>query len=1057
MDPAAAAVLLQLADPAASPELLTKLDDPLRTVAVALRRGPDPAGGLTRLRTLLGSAAGLEAWLAEVFGDPRVVALLGTILSQSPYLAQTIARDPHLCQELAADPFLQREKDGATMRAEVERTLAGTTRPEDVARVLRAYRNREYLRLGARELGWGTFAEVGRELAALAAACLDAAVAAARAELERRYGPAVEEGGARARFVVIGMGKLGGEELNFSSDIDLQYVYSSDAGRAGDLTLHEFFVRLAERTARLIGDRTDDGFVFRVDLRLRPEGTRGPLANSLAGLEAYYESWGRPWERQAWLKARPVAGDLDLGLEVLAALEPFVFPRSTSPGVIEEIHELNRRIKAELKEPQASNIKLGPGGIREVEFFVQALQLLHAGKNPTLRARGTLRALDVLLFAGLVSERERRTLADAYVFLRRLEHRLQLEHGVATHSLPADEAALARIARRLGYETLPDFRADLERHTAAVAEAYRTLGLPEDATPPAVAALLDPSRGGPEQRASLERLGFRDPDAAAQELELLRRKPDSPFAPEAAAPAARFAPALLEEVTLSPDPDLALKHLTDFVGRRGAWSGVWRLLEEHRPLMRLLVSLFGMSDFLAKLFLAHPELLDQLLALGHATPRRTRDEVRADLAARLARPPARGGPSGRAVGPVSPGPPWGARGDAEVGPPGSEQPAPGVPPGGPPEYEDALNRLRRFRNEEILRIGLFDSAGALDVIEVQQQLTNLADAILEATVPLVLGQAAARYGRLDFRGADGGPAEGPRLAVVGLGKLGGGELTYASDLDVIFVYAGDAADVIPAGMTRQELFSRVSTRLIGALGSYLEEGRLYEVDTRLRPSGQHGTLVSSLAAFEDYHRRQAMLWERQALIRARFVAGDAALGSRIEARCREHVYGGAGPSPSASEMAREIGRLRDRMEKELAREKPGQYNIKSGRGGLVDVEFIVQFLQLQHGGAHPELRVPGTRAALQALRQVGVLDEATTATLEEAYLFLRKLENRLRIVQDRSISELRAEPGEVDKLARRMGYNEPQSGGGRRLLDDYLMHTSRVRDLYRTFFRGSDA
>jgi glutamate-ammonia-ligase adenylyltransferase len=1014
MDPGVDAILQQLAAPSADPELLTRLDDPLRTVAVALRRGPDPAGGLTRLRTLLGSAAGLEAWLAEVFGDPRVVSLLAALLAQSPYLAQTIARDPHLCRELAVDPHLQREKDRATMRAELQRTLAGTTRPEDVARVLRAYRNREYLRLGARELGWGTFAEVGRELSALAAACLDVAVAAARAELEERFGPAVEEGGARARFVVIGMGKLGGEELNFCSDIDLQYVYSSDAGRAGELTLHEFFVRLAERTSRLIGDRTDDGFVFRVDLRLRPEGTRGPLANSLPGLEAYYETWGRPWERQAWLKGRPVAGDLDLGLEVLAALEPFVYPRTTSPDVIEEIHELNRRIKAELREPAARNIKLGPGGIREVEFFVQALQLLHAGKNPTLRERGTLRALDGLLFAGLVSERERQTLADAYVFLRRLEHRLQLEHGVATHSLPDDEGRRACLARRLGYQDAAELGADLARHTAVVAEAYGSLGLPAAAAPPAAAALLDPALGGPALRATLERLGFRDPDASAQELELLRRKPHSPFAPEAAGPAARLAPALLEEVTRSPDPDLALRHLTDFVGRRGAWSGVWRLLEEHRPVARLLMSLFGMSDFLAKLFLAHPELLDQLLVLGHAAPRRGREELRVELAGRLA--PAPGGPA--------------------------------------VAYDEALNRLRRFRNAEILRIGLYDSAGAIDVMEVQQQLTDLAEVILAATVPLVLAQAEARYGRLDFQAPDGGPAEGARLAVVALGKLGGGELTYASDLDVIFVYAGAADDVIPTGMTRQELFSRVATRLIGALGSYLEEGRLYEVDTRLRPSGQHGALVSSLAAFEDYHRRQAALWERQALVRARFVAGDAELGARIEARCREHVYGG--PPVPAAEMARAIGRLRDRMEKELAREQPGQYNIKSGRGGLVDIEFIVQFLQLQHGAAHPELRVPGTREALPRLRRVGVLDDAAATALEAAYLFLRKLENRLRIVQDRSISELRDEPGVVEKLARRMGYTEPQSGGGERLLDDYLMHTGRVRDLYRTFFPVPD-
>jgi glutamate-ammonia-ligase adenylyltransferase len=1004
----AAEILAQLGAPAAPiEELLARLEEPLRSLAAALRHGPDPAGGLLRLRQLLAGVAGLEPWLATVLGEARVRSLLATLLAQSPYLSQMIARQPHIVQELATDPYLTREKDQPTMTTELARTLDGASQPEDVMRVLRQYRHREMLRLGARELGWGSFAEVGRELSALAGACLECAVATARREVERRFGPALEGDGRRARFVVIGMGKLGGAELNFSSDIDLIYAYSSDDGHAGPLTLHELFVRLAERVTRLLAEPTEDGFVFRVDLRLRPEGQRGPLANSAAGLEGYYESWGRPWERQAWIKARPVAGDRDLGDEVLRTLEPFVYPRTTGPRIIEDISELNRRIQAELRGDASGNVKLGPGGIREIEFFTQALQLLHGGKNPSLRERNTLRALDRLLFAGVVSEREHRLLADAYVFLRRLEHRLQLDQGQQTHSLPEDEQALLRLGRRLGSPTVAVFQAALARHRDAVSEIYGTLGAVE-AVPAALAPLLAPTTSEAGLRAGLEALGFDDPEASAQELEILRGKPQSPFGPGATGPAARLAPVLLEEIARSPDPDLALRHISALVSRRGASAGLWTVLEEQRPLVRLLVSLFGTSDFLAKLFLMQPDLIEELLTLGRAAPHKTKDQVREELAARLAAPAAA-------------------------------------------TYEDALNVLRRCRNEELVRIGLYDSAGALDVLAVQEQLTDLADAILETTVPLVVAQVAARYGEPHFAGADGAPAEPARLAVVGLGKLGGRELTYASDLDVIFIYSGAGTDGATSGITRQEFFVRVATRLISALGSWMDEGRLYEVDTRLRPSGQHGALVSAVGAFAEYHEKQAWLWERQALIRARFVAGDEPLGRVLEGLAHEYVYGRtAGGAPAA--MAEEIARLRARMERELSREGPGEYNIKSGRGGLVDVEFVTQYLQLCHGGVDARLRARGTFDALTALTAAGILTEDLGQTLSEAYVFLRRLENRLRIVQDRSISELRSDPLEIDKLARRMGYHEPSGGSGARLLADYLRHTGRVRDLYRTFF-----
>ena len=945
--------------------------------------GPDPEGAPTRVDRFIAACEEHEGLLRCV-PDERTEQLLLLLLSQSGYLGQALIRDPRALVKVARDPFLTREKDLETMRAELTRGLADEP-SGDLHRALRRYRNAEYLRLGARELGLGAPDEVGRELAQLASVCLEVARERVYRDLVQRHGEPLTHDGRRCRFVVMGMGKLGGEELNFSSDVDLLYLYETDHGRAGALTLHEFFARLCERLSRAISDVTDEGFCFRVDLRLRPEGSRGPVTNSLQAAEQYYESWGRPWERQAWLKARAVAGDLSLGQEALAMLEPFIWPRTTGPNVIASVHELMAKIRAELGSPD--DVKVGPGGIREIEFFVQALQLVHA-RTPSVRERGTLRALDKLLFAGLVSERERRMLAESYVFLRRLEHRLQLDEGRQTHALPAQAERRALIARRLGYGNRARFETQLATHRREVSEIYATLGAPEAPPPAPVERLLDASAPRATIVEALGQLGFASPEASADEIELLRHKPMSPFA-AAEGEAARIAPVLLEEVAASPDPDLALRRLVDLVGRRGAASGIWRLIDMHRPLARLLMSLFGSSEFLAKEFIAHPELLEPLLSANQAQPERSRPEIDAAVALALA--------------------------------------------SHPPEDEEArLNALRRFKNEEVLRIGLYDIAGELDPLKVSTQLTDLAEALLAGALEVVMPAVYAKYGT---------PAA--TLAVVGLGKLGGGELTYSSDLDVVFIYSDDGTATGGRGAAHFEVFSRVAQRLLHALSAYLEEGRLYEIDTRLRPSGQKGALVSSLEGFRTYHAHVAQLWERQALIKARTVAGDRALGAMIEAMATAHVYGGV---IDTAGMAEEIGRLRARMEKELANETKHRFNIKTGRGGLVDVEFLVQYLQLREGPSLPSLRLRATLPALDALAQAGLLPAEDARELRSAYAFLRRLENRLRIVHDRSIQQITDQPRELDKLARRLGYRDASPGA--RMLVEYREQTERVRAIY---------
>jgi glutamate-ammonia-ligase adenylyltransferase len=943
--------------------------------------GPDPEGAPTRVERFADACVehgGLEACVP----DEEALRLLEAFTAQSPYLSAPLIRDPRLLAALAADPFLAREKDADTMRREL------AAEPGELTSRLRRYRNREYLRLGARELGWGPGVAVARELAHLADVCLEVALDEILRELSARHGEPRTSDGRRCRFVVFGMGKLGGEELNFSSDIDLLYLYETDQGAAGQLTLHEFFTRVCERITRVIGDVTDEGFCFRVDLRLRPEGTRGPLTNSIAAAERYYETFGRPWERQAWIKARAVAGDLDLGDEATAMLQPFVWPRTIGASAIQAVHELLARLRSE--RATEHDVKLGPGGIREVEFFAQALQLVHGGRNPSLRERNTLRALDRLRFAGVVSAREHETLGDAYRFLRRVEHRLQLVEGRQTHALPTDEQAYQLLARRLGYADSAAFTRSLSDTRKSVAAIFATLGAPAKAPPREVALLLDAAAARESVVASLAALGFAAPDNAADELELLRKKPHGPFSPAADEAGVQLGLALLEEAANAPDPDLALRRLVDLAARGRQAGGVWRLVAQHAPLLRVMVTLLGTSEFLGKTFVAHPELIEPLLATAQAQRVRTREEI------------------DRLVSRAQDG----LAADDE---------------------EARLNALRKVKNEELLRLGLFDVAGELNAEEVAMQVSDLAESILEAALSLVAPATFRKWG-----------TPSASLAVLGLGKLGGRELTYASDLDVVFLYSDEGNASGGRGVTNFEVMSRLAQRLIHALSAHLEEGRLFEIDTRLRPSGQKGALVSSLAGFRAYHAREAALWERQALIKARTVAGDRTLGQQIESLAESIVY--AHSDVNSVHMAQEIGRLRARMERELAQETAHRFNIKTGRGGLVDVEFLVQYLQLCHGAGEPSLRRRATGEALAALAERALLPRDEAEPLAQSYAFLRRLENRLRIVHDRSMQQITDRPDELLQLARRLGYRG--SDGGARLLADYRVHTERIRAIY---------
>jgi glutamate-ammonia-ligase adenylyltransferase len=792
----------------------------------------------------------------------------------------------------------------------------------------------------------------------------------------------------------MGMGKLGGGELNFTSDVDVIFAYETDDGSAGDISLHEYFCKLARRVTASLGDVTEDDCVFRVDLRLRPEGSRGTIANSLPSLERYYESFGRPWERQAWLKARPCAGSIALGDEILAMLRPFIYPRTTSPRVIDEVRSLNDRIKSELDRTgieSGFDVKNGVGGIREVEFFVQALQLVHSGHRPEIRSNSTVKALDQLLFSGLVADVEARALNDGYRFLRHIEHMLQLDSGRQTQRLPDDAESLDLLARRLGHDGKNEFVALLTEHTDSIGRIFATLS-EEDAEPPStVQLLLDNALDEHGELHLLANLGFSEPDDAYRNLERARETPASPLAGSARGAAARVAPLLLLEILSSPDPDQALWFTSELISKRGSWSFVWRLMDQNQELLRLVVSLFGTSEYLSKLFVNHPDLADTLFGADRARPRRSKEQLNAELELRLSNIPI-------------------------------------------DDEEARWSTLAEFKNSQVLRIALADISGELDVQEVSLELTLIADVCLELALGWVSEAMRERHGTP--RAADG---EESQLGILALGKLGGRELGYASDLDVVFVYSADGNSDGAHSLDNVTYMTRLAQRLMGALHAYHPGGRLYEVDTRLRPSGSRGLLVSSVAAWIKYHQESAHIWERQALTKLRLVAGAKAVGNKVTNLSAGYTYR---ENPEQRTIASAVHHMREKIEGELAQSHIAQ-DVKVGRGGLVDIEFAAQFLQLIHGGAHPELRELSTLDALAQASDLNLADNEDCALLIEGYRFMRHLEHRMRIVHDRPIHRLPTDPAEMEKLARRVGQPDGPS-----LVRAFQRWTADIRDAY---------
>jgi glutamate-ammonia-ligase adenylyltransferase len=745
-------------------------------------------------------------------------------------------------------------------------------------------------------------------------------------------------------LLVVGMGKLGGRELNVSSDIDLVFVYPEEGETAGPrpLSHHEFFVRLAQRMIRLLADVTPDGQVFRVDMRLRPWGDAGPLATSFDALEQYFLAQGREWERYAWIKARVVPGaEPRFVAELAKIVRPFVFRKYLDYGTIDAVRQLHAQIRQEVaRRDLADHVKLGPGGIREIEFIAQAFQLVRGGRDPELRARPTLEVLRALaekrhLAAAAVEE-----LAAAYVFLRRLEHRLQYLEDQQTHELPVAGEDRELIAAAMGYADWARFGAALEAHRAAVTRhfegVFATAGAPENAFSPVWLGTV-------EDGAAVHELEAKGYTAPRETLARLRAARTANRYLQLPAPSRdrvdQLVPRLIEACARArapgggrraAAPDVALARCLDFIDAVGRRAAYLALLAEEPQALAKVAEILASSTWAAEYLTRHPILLDELL-----DPRLLAEVPDwSEFAATLRRDMA-----------------------AHEG-----------------DVERQMDLMREAHHARVFRLLTQDLAGLLTVERLADHLSLAADLVLQVTLETCWKLVRGRH------------TEVPRFAIIGYGKLGGKELGYASDLDLVFVY--DDPHEAAA-----ESYARLAQRISSWLSSRTPAGLLFETDLALRPSGQSGLLVSSMSAFRRYQLESAWVWEHQALTRARFCAGDAAIGAVFEALRRDLLQAERDPA----KLAAEVLAMRQRM-LDGHPNRSGLFDLKHDRGGMVDIEFVVQHLVLAHSRRHYELTGNlGNLALLHMAGAFGLIPGELARAAADAYREYRRLQHALRL------------------------------------------------------------
>ena len=939
--------------------------------------------------------------------DPNLVDTLKSVFFFSDFVATSCIRNPEMLAEMVANGDLEKQysvdeydtrlKESLSKIAETIKRDKSQNLDSTIKHHLRELRQHEMVRIAFRDLsGFAGLSDTMTELSAFADRCLKWSLSVLFQHQCEKFGTPKKSDGSIQQLVIIGMGKLGARELNFSSDIDLIFAYPDTgivSGRPKSVSSEEFFVRLCRKLVNVISETTLDGLVFRIDLDLRPFGKSGPIVMSFDAMEDYYQRQGREWERYAWIKARVVADGNGEGARFLKKMKPFVYRRYLDFATFESFRDMKRRIEVEVKRKgMTNNIKLGPGGIREIEFFGQIFQLIRGGILPALQECRIQKVLQILFWEGHIDEKVCEGLTSAYKFLRKTEHRLQEFADQQTHSLPLHAEGRKRLAASMGFDEWKPFSFQLKKHMEYVHRHFMILLGAKDTD--------DQADGKNKNEKRLESIGL-DPiedektgkilsdagfDAPEEVMRLLYHLQSAPATKALSAEGRkrldRLVPQILKAVVSSDHPVLALGRIIELIKTIERRTNYLALLLENPTALAYLVKFANASSWIINFFSRHPLLLDELLdprAL-YAPPKKS--ELEKEIRHRL------------------------------------EQISPF-------DIEFQMEELRIFKQINVLRVAASDIAGVLPLLKVSDHLTNIAEAVIHEVLELSWNHLTQKHGKpkcvLDGKKCARG------FAVIAYGKLGGIELGYGSDLDLIFLHAGEKGATTDGNqpVDNAQFFARLGQRVLHILSSHTPTGILYEIDMRLRPSGGSGLLVSHIQAFEKYQAKSAWTWEHQALIKARPIAGDIRLKSRFE-QIREKVLA---RRRVKGVLQKRIAGMRERMRKELFRHEAGVFDLKQGAGGIVDIEFLVQYLMLLRSNEHKKLiKWTDNVRIIRALFETGIIDDYTAHVLRHAYLVYRSLGHQL---------SLQEKPAKISE-------------------DDFLDLREKIKEIWDFFIKGTD-
>ena len=890
--------------------------------------------------------------------DSEFLDRLKRVFTFSDFVSKICIRSPEIVKDLLESGDLQRKLDPNAYDSKLESHLFSIKDDVQLSVLLRRFRRREMVRIAWRDLaGWADLSETMADLSALADACIDQSVSFLYEWQCSENGIPTGDDGSDQHLVVFGMGKLGGRELNFSSDVDLIFTYP-ETGVTRDtsepMNNEEFFVRLCRRLIKIIGANTPDGFVFRVDTDLRPFGENGPLVMSFDAMEEYYQKQGREWERYAWIKARVVAGDKDAGETLLKNLKPFVFRRYLDFGVFEALRTMKQKISLEVKRKgMTNNIKLGYGGIREVEFFGQIFQLIRGGVTPSLQERSIQKTLRILAIENYISKNVCDELTRAYIFLRNTEHRLQEFSDQQTHVIPSDPVPKTRLAASMGFDTPEAFDHQLEKHRKIVRFHFDKLLDAKDSEPAdnlakevetGLAEIWENLLEDKKRQKILLSAGYENFDEVEGLLDHLRNHPATrSLSSDGRQRLDRLMPLMLKEIGRSEHPVVVLNRIVDLIKTIEQRTNYLALLLENSTAVVHMVNLVSASPWIVSFLSRHPVLLDELLDPRTLYRPPEKPELQKEIRKRLAL--------------------------------ASNQ-----------DFEHQIQELCIFKQVNTLRVAAADVTGALTLMRTSDHLTEIAETVLNEVVELSWNHLIEKHGAptCQMDGMDIGRG----FSVIAYGKLGGIELGYGSDLDMVFLHAGTQGQTIGGKLSidNHQFFSRLGQRVIHILTTHTAVGKLYEPDMRLRPSGSSGILVSHIEGFKDYQTNNAWTWEHQALIKARPITGDINMAKRFE-QIRSEVL--ARPRNKA-QLKKEVIDMRERMRKELSSPDPKLFDLKQDTGGIVDIEFLVQYLVLLKSSEYKELlKWTDIVRLLETLKETGIINDRVAHILKVAYLTYR--------------------------------------------------------------------